>query len=132
MDHLWHMTTWGARPLAEKARDLAGLVQRQLGEERHIMGVVLTDGAVLMRGEVPEQTMELAGGSLAMSRQIDKWHARESVIVPLDPLAMDTAQLWLTLLDAEHGWTVRELAAVGLDPPDELAERKTPAKRALS
>ena len=121
MDHLWHMTAWGARPLAEKASDLAGLARRQLGKERHIKGVVLTDGAVLMRPDVPEQTTELPEGILAMCRQIDKWHARESVVIPLDPIALNMAQLWVKLLDAEHGWTARELATVGLDPPDELA-----------
>lgn len=120
MDHLWHMTAWGARPLAEKASDLAALVREQLHAEPHIQGVVITDGAVLMRGDVSEQTVELSEGAIAMGRQIDKWHTRESVVIPLQPLALEATQLWFDILDAEHHWLVRELEAVGLEPPPEL------------
>jgi hypothetical protein len=120
MDHLWHMTAWGARPLAEKASDLAALVREQLHAEPHIQGVVITDGAVLMRGDVPEQTVELSEGAIAIGRQIDKWHTRESVVIPLQPLALEAAHLWLDILDAEHHWLIRELKAVGLEPPVEL------------
>jgi hypothetical protein len=120
MDHLWHMTAWGARPLAQKAHDLALLVQRVLATEEHILGVVMTDGAVLMRPNVPEETRELPGGAVALSRQIDRWHSRESVVIPIRPLALGAAQLWRRILDAERRWAEREMHSVGLAFPGEL------------
>ncbi len=120
MDHLWHMTAWGARPLAQKAHDLALLVQRVLAAEEHVLGVVMTDGAVLMRPNVPEETRELPGGAVALSRQIDRWHSRESVVIPIRPLALGAAQLWRRILDAERRWAEREMHSVGLAFPAEL------------
>jgi hypothetical protein len=120
MDHLWHMTTWGSRPLAQKARDLVLLVRQVLATEKHINGVVMTDGAVLMRPNVPEQTCELPGGGTALSRQIDRWHSRESVVIPIRPLALGAAQLWRRILDAEQRWAELEMRSVGLAFPAEL------------
>jgi hypothetical protein len=123
MDHLWHMTAWGARPLAVKARDLVGLIRGRFQGTAHLQGVVITDGAVMTRPNVSEETIDLAGGAGALCRQIDKWHARESVIVPLRALAADAGQLWWKTLDRERGWLGRELEAVGLDPLPELEGR---------
>jgi hypothetical protein len=120
MDHLWHMTPWGARPLAQKALDLALLIQRVLADQDHILGVVMTDGAVLMRPDVPEETCALPSGVVAVSRQIDRWHSRESVIIPIRPLALTGVQLWQRILNAERRWAARELEAAGLVFPAEL------------
>lgn len=123
MDNLWHMTGWGARSLAEKAHDLVALIRGRFQAAAHLQGVVITDGAVMMRPNVSEETIELAAGAGALCRQIDRWHARESVIVPLRPLAAHAGQLWRKTLDCETGWLSRELEAVGLDPLPELEGR---------
>lgn len=80
----------------------------------------MTDGAVLMRPNVPEETRELPGGAVALSRQIDRWHSRESVVIPIRPLALGAAQLWRRILDAERRWAEREMHSVGLAFPGEL------------
>jgi hypothetical protein len=116
------MTAWAAQTLEEKGNALAALVRSGLHADHHIRGVVITDGAVLMRPEVPEQTVELAEGAIAISRQIDSWHTRESVIIPLQPQATEGAQLWLKILDGERDWAARELVAHRLEPPDELTK----------
>jgi hypothetical protein len=123
-DHLWHMTAWGAQTLAAKGDALAGLIRNGLHAEQHIQGVVITDGAVLMRPDVPEQTVQLPEGAFAISRQLDAWHTRESVIIPLRPQAMETARVWRKILDGERGWVGHELVAVGLEPPAELMGRQ--------
>ena len=120
MDHLWHMTAWGARPLAAKARDLTALIRRELEGVEHLEGVVITDGAVLMRPNLPEETVSLNEGAVAMSRKIDRWHTRESVVIPLTPLALEAAVLWRAIFDGESAWAIRELGALGLKPPSEL------------
>jgi hypothetical protein len=61
-----------------------------------------------------------------MGRQIDKWHTRESVVIPLQPLALEAARLWFGILDAEHHWLVHELESVGLEPPNELIAAHLP------
>ena len=86
-DHLWHMTAWGAQTLEVKGNALVALIRGGLQSAQHIHGVVITDGAVLMRRDVPEQSLQLANGSAAISRQVDSWHTRESVIIPLRPQA---------------------------------------------
>jgi hypothetical protein len=83
LDHLWHMTAWGARPLTDKARDVTLVLRGQLRDQSHIRGIVITDGAVLTRRDVAEQTTELHDGAMAICRQVDRWHAREAVIIPL-------------------------------------------------
>jgi hypothetical protein len=120
MDHLWHMTTWGARPLAVKARDLVALIRGRLDAAAHLHGVVLTDGAVLMRPNVIEETTDLSEGAAALCRRVDRWHARESVIIPLRPAALQTAQLWRSILDHERGWLGSQLTARGLESVPEL------------
>ncbi|MGH2903237.1 MAG: hypothetical protein ACRDK7_06605 [Solirubrobacteraceae bacterium] len=120
MDNLWHLTAWGTRPLAEKAHDLAGLVRRLLGAELHIEGVVFTDGAVLMRPDVPDETAELSHDAVAMRRRIDRWHTREAVVIPLRAHTAPAADMWRRVLDAERGWALRELEELGLEAPLEL------------
>lgn len=120
MDNLWHLTAWGARPLAEKAHDLAALVRGLLDTECHIEGVVFTDGAALMRPDTSDETCELSHGAIATSRRIDRWHTREAVIIPLRPQAGNAAEMWLQVLDAERGWALRELEGLGLKAPPEL------------
>jgi len=119
-DHLWHMTAWGAQTLEEKGNALAALIRSGLDNDRHIRGVVISDGGVLMRPDIPEQTVQLPDGAIAVSRQIDSWHTRESVIIPVQPHTTDCAQLWLKILDGERNWATRELAIHGLEPPSEL------------
>jgi hypothetical protein len=121
-DHLWHMTAWAAQTLEEKGNALAALIRSGLDTDQHIQGVVITDGAVLMRPDVAEQTVQLPEGAIAISRQIDSWHTRESVIIPLQPQATEGAQLWLKILDGERNWVARELAIHRLEPPRELAK----------
>jgi hypothetical protein len=123
LDHLWRMTAWDRQPLPDKARALADLLQKALNSEDHLLGVVLTDGAALMRPEVEEETVELAadGGVVARRRRIDNWRVRESVIVPLRSDARESAKLWGVLLDAESGWLAEALESAGLPMPSELA-----------
>jgi hypothetical protein len=120
LDHLWHMTAWGRQPLIEKARALASLLRGVLCSEKHLLGVVITDGAVLMRPEVGEETAEL-GGVVARCRRIDKWRVRESVVVPLQRGSDEAAQLWGAVLDAESEWLARGIESTGLHTPSELA-----------
>lgn len=92
-DHLWHMTAWAGQTLEKKGDALATLIRSGLSSDHHIEGVVITDGAVLMRPEVAELTVQLPEGAVAISRQIDSWHTRESVIIPMQPHKTEGAQL---------------------------------------
>lgn len=121
LDHLWHMTAWGRQPLVDKARAIAGLLRGVLHPEKHLLGVVVTDGAALMRPEVEEETAELDTGVVARCRRIDKWRVRESVVVPLQRGGDEAAQVWGAVLDAESEWVARGIEAAGLRTPSELA-----------
>ncbi len=121
LDHLWHLTRWGRQPLADKARALTGLLREVLRSEEHLLGVVITDGAVLMRPEVQEETVELDEEVVARCRRIDKWRVRESLVVPLQGLGLEAANAWGKLLDGESDQLARALEQAGLDAPSELA-----------
>jgi hypothetical protein len=120
LDHLWHMTAWGRQPLIDKARAIASLLRGALHHEKHLLGVIITDGGVLMRPEVEEETAELDGGVVARCRRIDKWRVRESVVVPLQQGGDEATQMWGTVLDAESEWLARGFESSGLHAPSEL------------
>jgi hypothetical protein len=120
LDHLWYMTRWSEQSLARKGEQLAELFRHELRDAEHLLGVVITDGAALMRPAVPEQTIERREFT-ALLRRSDAWHIRESVIVPLRPGGEHAVSLWRFILDAESGWIGKELRANGLAQPPELA-----------
>jgi len=120
LDHLWHMTRWSQQSLAKKGEQLAALFRHELRDARHLLGVVITDGAALMRPAAHEETIEESEFT-ALVRRSDAWHVRETVIVPLGSDAECTLPLWRSILDAESGWVSRELRANGLALPPELA-----------
>ena len=120
LDHLWHLTAWSQMGLGEKAQALAGLIRAQLRTEPHLLGAVITDGAALWLPEAEEQTIEIADDAFALSRRIDNGNIRESVVVPLQGLGLEAAQIWRQVLDAENGWLGKALERVGLLPPPEL------------
>jgi hypothetical protein len=122
LDHLWHLTGWSQMHLADKARALAGLIRAQLKAEPHLLGAVITDGAALWRPEAEEQTFEVGEDAFALSRRIDKGNIRESVVVPLQGLGLEAAQLWRKVLDAESDWLGKALQRVGLEAPPELVD----------
>lgn len=122
LDHLWHMTAWGRKPLVDKARAIADLLHKALDSEKHLLGIVITDGAALMRPEVAEATAELDEGVVARCRRIDKWRVRESVVVPLQQGGDEAAQVWGAVLNAENDWLTRGFESSGLHAPSELLE----------
>lgn len=122
LDHLWHMTGWAQQSLAAKAQALAGIFREVLDGEEHLHGVVITDGAALMRGEVDEETLLLNRGIVARRRRIDRWRARESVVVPLRDRGLGAAEAWGLILDAERDWFGWALERQGVAPPSELIE----------
>ncbi|MDX6610160.1 MAG: hypothetical protein QOF85_2085 [Solirubrobacterales bacterium] len=119
LDHLWHMTQWSQQPIAKRGEQLAALFRHELQDAEHLLGVVVSDGAALMRSEVPEQTVERPE-FMALARRSDTWHIRESVVVPLLPEAEQALPVWRSILDAESGWVGRELRANGLAQLPEL------------
>ncbi|HWA54979.1 MAG TPA: hypothetical protein VG816_12495 [Solirubrobacterales bacterium] len=119
LDHLWHMTQWSQQPIAKRGEQLAALFRDELRGADHLLGVVISDGAALMRPKAPEYTVE-EPEFIALARRSDAWHIRESVIVPLRPGAEQVVPVWCSILDAESGWVGRELRANGLAEPPEL------------
>ena len=119
LDHLWHMTQWSQQPIAKRGEQLAALFRRELLDADHLLGVVISDGAALMRPRAPEHTVERPE-FVALARRSDAWHIRESVIVPLLPDAEQAVPVWRSILDAESGWVGRELRSNGLAQPPEL------------
>ncbi len=122
LDHLWHLTAWGRQPFVDKARAITSLLRGVLRPEKHLLGIVVTDGAALMRPEVEEETVELDAGVVARCRRIDKWRVRESVVVPLQRGGYEGTQVWGAVLDAESKWLTRGFESSGLHAPTELLE----------
>jgi hypothetical protein len=91
-----------------------------LHSKKHLLGVVVTDGAVLTRPEAREETVKFDKGVVARRRRIDKWRVRESVVVPLHGLGLEAAHARGRLLDGESDWLARALEQAGLDTPSEL------------
>jgi hypothetical protein len=120
VDHLWHMTGWAQQSLEAKAQDLSGLIRKALDGDEHMQGVVVTDGAALMRGEVEEETVVLGGGVVARRRRIDYWRARESVVVPLRKGGLEGSEVWGAILDSERNWLVHALEYLGVAVPPEI------------
>ena len=121
-DHLWHLTSFGGRPLGVKAGLLSELIRAELSGADHILGVTFSDGAALMRPEGDEETI-ISDDFVALVRRCDVWRVRESVIVPLRSEATEYVTLWEQILDVESGWSARELRRNGVDPPRELTGR---------
>jgi hypothetical protein len=120
LDHLWHMTGWAHQSLAAKAHALSCVFREALDGEEHLHGVVITDGAALMRGEVDEETLLLDRGIVARRRRIDWWRARESVVVPLRGSGLAGAEAWGLIFDAERDWLARALEHQCVAPPSDL------------
>lgn len=120
LDHLWHMTQWSQQSVAQRGQRLAALFKHELRDAQHLDGVIISDGAALMRQAASEYTVE-AGEFIAVARRSDAWHIRETVIVPLRLDVERAVALWRFVLDAESGWVERELSASGLAQPPELA-----------
>jgi hypothetical protein len=122
LDHPWHMTQWSQQSIAQKGKQLDALVRHELRDARHLLGVVISDGAALMRPDASEQTIE-GPEFIALARRSDAWRIRETVIVPLrprcgasdTPVALDFGcGVWMGGEGATSQWTC---AASGVDPP---------------
>ncbi|MBS1888793.1 MAG: hypothetical protein JSU06_16540 [Actinobacteria bacterium] len=120
LDDLWHMTGWARQPLTAKAYALASLFREALGEEEHLLGVVITDGAAVIRDQIEEDTFVLDRGIVARRRRIDRRRARESVVVPLRDGGLAAAEAWGFILDFERDWLAQALESQGVIPPPEL------------
>lgn len=125
LDHLWHLTAWSAQTLAQKADALAGLAFEAIRDSDHVQGVVLSDGAAIMRHEQSEESVEIGDAVVGLRRVPDQWHARESIIVPASDKSRHEADVWREILDAETHWLDVAMSEVGLAVPPELDRRKS-------
>jgi len=119
-DHLWHLSQIAALPFPEKLRQLVGFLRPLFRDADHLRGVVCSDGGALTRPGAPEQTVELGGAAVGLSRRRDYLHLRESIVLPLAPASSNEAELWRDMLEAETQWLSSALDHVGLQAPPEL------------
>lgn len=123
---MWRLTPWSRLPLDEKAAQLAEVVRRALGDAHHLRGVVLTDGAGLVR---PRQSRDawFGAGIGARTVRLDALRVRESIVCQLNPPrravdaeSHDDFAIWQRLLAKEETWLPEALGRVGLQVPPEL------------
>lgn len=120
LDHLWHLTGWSRLRFEEKAAQLAAFLRERLADAEHLDGVVISEGAAMMRPEVAEATVDIGDHATALCRRADRWHVRESMVVPLRKAGFEAAQSWRKVLDVEREWLRRALMNVGISLPGDL------------
>lgn len=109
---MWAFTNWAAQPLQSKLEDVVAALTQTLGGAAPA-GVVLSSGAALYPGDVPEETV-VVGSAIALRRAVAPLRARETLIVPLLGDATDSANDWVALADAEADWLDWALGRQGL------------------
>lgn len=119
-DHLWHLSQIAALPFPEKLRHLVGFLRPLFRDTDHLRGVVCSDGGALTRPAGRQETVELGGGAVGLSRRRDYLHLRESIVLPLSPGSSKEAELWRDMLEAETQWLLSALDRAGLKAPREL------------
>jgi hypothetical protein len=116
----WQLSAASGADLHAIAATLAGEVRPALSGHSHVVGVVLTDGAVLLSPNGQTARLQVEELVSASRVRLDAWRMRESVVVALRPTAAEEAALWTSMLHDESGWTAKELHRAGLDVPPEV------------
>jgi hypothetical protein len=117
---MWAFTSWATQPLERKLEDVVEALTETLGGAAPA-GVVLSSGAALHGGDVPEESV-VVGSAVAVRRAVTPLRARETLIVPLHGNAAESAKDWVALADAEADWLDWALARQGLPPLTEILE----------
>lgn len=120
-DDLLRLTSAATLPPAERAALLAGQVRASLDGAAHLHGVVIDDGAVLVRPVGDELTESVADGAVLRVRRLDAIRLRETVTVALTAQEGGGAGLWARVWDAEPGWTAWATERCGVPTPPELS-----------
>lgn len=119
LDGLWLLTPWGQSPLGVKVPIMASAVRSALGDGDHLRGVLISDGAATVALQRGDETVE-ADGSMGLRRQLDRWRARQAIIVPLRGDSDADVELWISLYESEPDWLDWALDAASLPFPNEL------------
>ena len=119
LSDMWRLTAWSREPLRNKASQLAEAVRAAVGESAHVRGVVVSDGAAMLRpGTTSEEWADI--GVRALKLRLDAFRVRETVALKLQRDHADDIALWESLIHAEAGWTRAALGRAGLAVPPEL------------
>lgn len=116
---MWRLTPWSRLRLGSKGPLLAELVRGALADVSHLRGVVLSDGAALLRPG--EEADEWTGsGVRALKLRLDAFRVRETITVALERDCDRDLRTWDKVLRSEPKWLAAGLARVGLNLPSEL------------
>jgi hypothetical protein len=120
LSDMWRLTAWSQAPLPQKATQLAALVRAAVGGSGHLRGVVMSDGAAVLRPD--EKAEEWAAlGLRALKLRLDRFRVRETIAVGVSSAQTDELALWQRLLRAEPGWLASALSRAGLEVPPEVS-----------
>lgn len=109
---LWAFTSWGRGPLAEKLPAMLSALTGALSDHRPA-GIVLTSGAALVPGEIPEEIAQDKQG-FAVRSLVEPLRGRESLVMPLRKEAQQASKDWLSITRSERDWLTWALAQRGL------------------
>jgi hypothetical protein len=115
---LWVFTEWAREPLEVKLQAAASALAATLGSAAP-SGVVLSSAAALYPGDVNEERAQY-GPAVAVRCAVRPLRARETMVIPLRPEAIDAVRDWVALADAETDWLEWALAGAGLPSLEEL------------
>jgi hypothetical protein len=120
LSDMWRLPAWSREPLRKKASQLAEVVRAAVGGSAHVRGVVMSDGAAVLRpGATSEEWADI--GVRAVKSRLDAFRVRETVALRLRRDHVDELALWEQLIHAEAGWTTAALERAGLAVPPELS-----------
>lgn len=113
---IWQFGDWALAPLEAKCQFLSGWTHRVLANASHLAGVVFSCGLCHNLGGRCDKQVEMADGTIGLTRLVPPVRARELIVVPLHDDALHDRDSWRELYLSERDWLDYALAGVGLPP----------------
>lgn len=121
-DGMWMFSDWAVAPLARKTSWLSALVRHSLAGLT-VEGVVVSSGAAMCYGAVVGESCRFDDGSFGLRRQLARFLARETIIVPLTANAESMTEMWVEAYDREADWLDDAFDRAGLPSSSALELR---------
>ncbi|SFH73427.1 hypothetical protein SAMN05421678_1342 [Actinopolymorpha cephalotaxi] len=116
LDGLFQFTDWAKLEHAERVGELAAGVRDNLGDIRHLAGIVVSSGLAVALGSTDhtaENRTALTPDGYGIRRLVNAHTVRETIILALHDDAISERDWWAAAYSAEPDWLRRDLAERG-------------------
>jgi hypothetical protein len=123
LDGTWQFSPWSQAPLADKLAAFGAQIRHEFGSRGPLAGVVASSGSAMALTGLSDETVRAIDGSSALRRVIAPLRARETLVVPLGPDALEAGHFLRELYSNEAAWLDEALATEGLASTIEIFPR---------